>query len=283
MNLMSNPPTPRAAEERPPASAGRPRGARRIKPGEKYGRWLVQSDAGGDRALAYRWNCRCDCGTERAVLEYALLYNETQSCGCLVPDKIFEKRMAAARERFVGRVFGWLTVADVLPATGASRSYRFRAYCACGSETPKEGVLSNLASGHVISCCSPAPHTEASQRMLLGVLAQLRDGATHYPKYHRVLRVLAERGAYDLDTQTVTDLGHRSLASGQLLGYIESNRRARAPRSRSEKLALVRETFRPGCTVDQVARDSGVAKSLLSRWRTQLRDSVAPTEQGAAA
>lgn len=272
MNLTPST-TPEAAEP-VPASPGRPRGPRRIKPGDRFGRWLVQSDAGGDRAMAYRWNCRCDCGTERSVLEYSLLYNETQSCGCLVSDKIFEKRMAAARDKFVGRTFGWLTVTDVLPASGWSRSYRFVARCACGSEAPKEGVLSNLASGHVISCCSPAPHTEASQRMLLGVLAQLRDGATHYPKVHRVLRVLAERGAYDPETQEVTELGLQSLASGQLVGYIESSRKPRASRTPDEKLALVRQTFRPDRTVSEVARESGVAESLLYRWRTQLRGSL---------
>lgn len=272
--------TPADSASHAPESVGRPRGARRIKPGEKFGRWLVLSDAGGDRAMAYRWNCRCDCGTERAVLEYSLLYNETQSCGCLVPEKIFEKRAAAARDKFVGRTFGWLMVTDILPAAGTSRSYRFVARCACGSDTHKDGVLSNLASGHVISCCSPAPHTEASQRMLLGVLAQLRDGATHYPKTHRVLRVLAERGTYDLETQTVTDLGHRSLAAGQLLGYLESSRKGRASRTKDEKLALVRQTFQPDRAVSQVARESGVAESLLYRWRTQLRGSIATGSTG---
>lgn len=46
--------------------------------GQRFGRWLVLDYAG-----AQRWNCRCDCGVEQAVLSANLRYGQTQSCGCL--------------------------------------------------------------------------------------------------------------------------------------------------------------------------------------------------------
>lgn len=254
------------------AGSSKPAAVRRVQPGQRFGRWVTESDAGGTGAMSYRWNCLCDCGSRRSVLEYSLLYNASLSCGCLNTEKVFEKRMATARERFIGKRFGWLTVTDVLPAEGSRRGFRFVASCSCGNKDPKSGRLADLATGKVSSCCGPAPYTDASQQLLLDVLEQLEAGAPHYPDDHRILKVLAERGAYDAETRQVTDLGARSLASGVLQGYRDDLQARRSRRTEQEKVALVAKTFEPGRTVSEVARAAGVAESLLSRWRKKMRD-----------
>jgi hypothetical protein len=43
--------------------------------GMRFGRWTVLDYAGG-----YRWNCRCDCGTERAVHGGSLRRGITNGC-----------------------------------------------------------------------------------------------------------------------------------------------------------------------------------------------------------
>lgn len=54
--------------------------------GQKYGRWLVLSQAEhhvypkGGKAVA--WNCQCECGTTRKVLSMRLTSGESKSCGC---------------------------------------------------------------------------------------------------------------------------------------------------------------------------------------------------------
>lgn len=57
---------------------------------QRFGRWLVvgaQHDGGRRR----RWLCRCDCGTERMVMQQCLLGGSSASCGCL-------KKEVAARQ-----------------------------------------------------------------------------------------------------------------------------------------------------------------------------------------
>ncbi len=49
----------------------------RVRPDARFGRWTVVSFAGDKK-----WNCRCDCGTERPVLTSALGTGRSQSCGC---------------------------------------------------------------------------------------------------------------------------------------------------------------------------------------------------------
>lgn len=46
--------------------------------GQRFGRWAVLSHAGNGR-----WNCRCDCGTEKAVRGESLRVGETTGCHCV--------------------------------------------------------------------------------------------------------------------------------------------------------------------------------------------------------
>ena len=55
--------------------------------GKRFGRWLVVAGpyqhAGSGRGAARRkWQCRCDCGVVRAVVEVYLTSGRSKSCGC---------------------------------------------------------------------------------------------------------------------------------------------------------------------------------------------------------
>lgn len=50
--------------------------------GQRFGRLTVLSRAPNDGRRT-RWNCRCDCGTEKSVGTEALRCGDTSSCGCL--------------------------------------------------------------------------------------------------------------------------------------------------------------------------------------------------------
>ena len=58
--------------------------------GRLFSAWTVLTVAyrvrgGGTKKTRYYtyWNCRCICGTERAVNQSSLLYGSTHSCGCM--------------------------------------------------------------------------------------------------------------------------------------------------------------------------------------------------------
>jgi len=50
--------------------------------GAKFGRWTVVSYIGVAPGTTM-WNCRCECGTERAVSAGNLRAGKSRSCGCL--------------------------------------------------------------------------------------------------------------------------------------------------------------------------------------------------------
>lgn len=58
--------------------------------GERFSRWTVINEAEpkierGNRRIRY-WNCVCECGTKRAVLERSLVSGVSRSCGCYHSD-----------------------------------------------------------------------------------------------------------------------------------------------------------------------------------------------------
>lgn len=65
--------------------------------GQRFGSWTLISRAPSKRyergTVAVVWNCRCDCGTERAILWQALRRSKTKSCGrCSKPVKDIRER-----------------------------------------------------------------------------------------------------------------------------------------------------------------------------------------------
>jgi len=55
-------------------------------PGARYGRFTVLGDAPPQPDKLRRWLCRCDCGTEKAVLVSSLARSRSVSCGCYLED-----------------------------------------------------------------------------------------------------------------------------------------------------------------------------------------------------
>jgi len=54
----------------------------RISVGQRYGRWTVTARVVPPKGPT-RWQCRCDCGTQREVGGSSLLSGRSGSCGCL--------------------------------------------------------------------------------------------------------------------------------------------------------------------------------------------------------
>jgi len=65
-----------------------------ISIGQRFTRWEVVAKAESKpgykpgQGAIHRWLCRCDCGTERAVLAASLTAGKSQSCGCLRSEQI---------------------------------------------------------------------------------------------------------------------------------------------------------------------------------------------------
>jgi 5-methylcytosine-specific restriction endonuclease McrA len=71
--------------------------------GKRFGRWTVQSLAALTGGWS-KWNCRCDCGTERVLSGPPLTAGQSLSCGCLLGDlkrqgRTLEQLKEAQRER----------------------------------------------------------------------------------------------------------------------------------------------------------------------------------------
>ena len=115
--------------------------------GQKIGRWTILDEyiitPRGER----KWLCRCDCGTERHVLERSLLYGGSESCGCLRKEKL----AAAISPDLTGQVFGELTVLRRAENPKARGSV-WVCQCSCGNEYEVQGTL--LVNGRRTRCPS---------------------------------------------------------------------------------------------------------------------------------
>lgn len=59
--------------------------------GKVFSRWSVISFAGMHPKNGAMWNCRCECGSDRAVLGKHLWTSKSHSCGCYNIDRIIER------------------------------------------------------------------------------------------------------------------------------------------------------------------------------------------------
>lgn len=116
-----------------------------LQSGQRFGRWTVLdasiTTARGER----KYLCRCDCGTERYVLERSLRYGGSQSCGCLRRE---QAQLANAYD-LRGQTFGDLRV------VGRSRKRtKMGAYwtCLCSCGYTCEATAAELVSGRKTHC-----------------------------------------------------------------------------------------------------------------------------------
>lgn len=110
---------------------------KQIAAGDKFARWTVLDStietARGER----KYLCRCECGTERYVLERSLLYGGSKSCGCLK----FEKALEKNTHDLTGGVFGELTVLHRAEKQRKNGGVWWTCQCSCGNQYDVPGTL----------------------------------------------------------------------------------------------------------------------------------------------
>lgn len=68
--------------------------------GERFGRLVVLSEADKKKAGSRRrWNCRCDCGTEREFDQRRLTSGQTVSCGCYAKEMSPKRHVSHGKSR----------------------------------------------------------------------------------------------------------------------------------------------------------------------------------------
>jgi hypothetical protein len=124
-------------------SCGCRSGESRVKDlrGHRFDRWTVVSRAKSNARGLALWNCKCECGTERAVAGADLRNGSSRSCGCIQPN--------SPKKDMVGRMYGRLTVVR-REGNDSSGGTRWLCVCSCGKNT----IVSygNLEVGGTRSC-----------------------------------------------------------------------------------------------------------------------------------
>lgn len=106
--------------------------------GQHFGYWTVLNYSHSKDGQTY-WNCRCKCGTEKAIRGYCLRNNKSKSCGCAS----MEKGLHLLNQRF-----SHLIVEKQLPSKNWKTYWLCK--CDCGSYCKKYG--SDLISGKATNC-----------------------------------------------------------------------------------------------------------------------------------
>lgn len=130
----------------------------RIQINQKFGRWTVIGDCiifkNRSNRNERKWLCRCDCGTERYVLERSLICGRSQSCGCIG----IENSSKSAAYNLKGQIFGDLKVLN--KAEEQHRDTRggvwWTCRCSCGNTC--DVLASLLITGKKTHCgCKTEP------------------------------------------------------------------------------------------------------------------------------
>lgn len=117
----------------------------KVKIGQIIGRWTIQGDFILNSRKERKWLCRCDCGTERYVLERSLLYGGSVSCGCFRRERALESNSPD----LTGKKFGELTVIRKVENT-KHNSTQWLCKCSCGADYVVQGSL--LVTGRRTHC-----------------------------------------------------------------------------------------------------------------------------------
>lgn len=107
--------------------------------GQAFGRWTVIAYS-GKRWSVPLWECRCECGAVRVVLESGLKRGTSKSCGCWARDIL--------REDLTGQRFGHLTAVICLGRIG--KATKWECLCTCGRK--HVAAAGNLKAGSTSSC-----------------------------------------------------------------------------------------------------------------------------------
>ena len=126
--------------------------------GTQFGRWTVVGDPIRNDHGEKKWLCRCECGTERYVLERTLRSGGSTSCGCYRA----ERAGKAIRKDLEGMIFGDLTVLRPSDKQHTNGGVWWLCQCACGELYECPAKL--LVTGRRTQCGS-RKHREKSNAM----------------------------------------------------------------------------------------------------------------------
>ena len=146
-----------------------------IKVGDRIGQWVVLDEEHGTSRSNRKWLCRCDCGTERTVLERNLRYGTSLSCGCLrkvrhakddeIPtasptaDACKAAKKKSRYSDISNRRFGRLVVLH--PSGGHDKNGFVIWHCRCDCGNEADISYNSLVYGNQISCgCQKIEHDQ---------------------------------------------------------------------------------------------------------------------------
>lgn len=110
------------------------------------GLWEVSDQMMVTQRGERKWLCRCQCGTERFVLERSLRYGGSRSCGCLTR----ENAKKATAHSLEGRVFGDLHVMRRSESKHTNGGVWWDCKCSCGNLCEVPGTV--LVTGKKTHC-----------------------------------------------------------------------------------------------------------------------------------
>lgn len=117
--------------------------------GKRFGRLVVNCDAGRTKNKSIIWHCICDCGNEINVRSFSLLSGKTQSCGCYSREKISERSLKDLTGQKFGKLIVLKRVENYIQPSGQIKTV-WLCKCDCGNETNVHA--SSLLSGNTQSC-----------------------------------------------------------------------------------------------------------------------------------
>lgn len=119
---------------------------------ENAGLWMILGPYITTSKGEKKYLCRCECGTERYVLERSLRYGGSKSCGCLARRNATEK----IEHKLKGRVFDDLEVIDKAEKKERNGGTWWVCRCSCGNIIEVPGTL--LVTGRKTHCgCKSEP------------------------------------------------------------------------------------------------------------------------------
>lgn len=120
--------------------------------GQRFGRLTVLRQEGRNKHGHLKWICRCECGTEKAIIGASLVKGVIVSCGCYHREQLSVTEF----EDLTNHTFGKLTVLEqassrvVHDKRGNYKKRVWRCACECGAIV--EVLENSLKTGHTNSC-----------------------------------------------------------------------------------------------------------------------------------
>jgi hypothetical protein len=114
--------------------------------GKRFGRLQVLARAENNKEGRSMWNCVCDCGNESIVMGKHLVNGDTQSCGCLMRERVGVINLKHGQTRTGDSWKTWRTWSRIKarclnPKNPAYRDYGGRGIKVCERWLGKDGFI----------------------------------------------------------------------------------------------------------------------------------------------